>query len=254
MAGEDLNPDPNETAGEGKPNEGTTVPLKALEAERHKRHAAETEAAELRGQVNGMATTATAKATETPKQLSATELRQLVDDGRISDDQAQEIRDRQNAEQVKSDLRVEFNATVAADKVLERVNGEIGRYKTAVPDLLDRSSPAFAKVRSEFEDLISLGHDAEDKRTELMAARAVFGSITALEAAGKPDPRETHQETGGRGEGGEGLSVKDGWPKDMPAKMRSYYDYQINQGALADRKAAIAEWSYEPKHRPSHAA
>ncbi len=252
MAGENLNPDPDEK-GEGKPNDEAEGYKKAMIAERLKRQAAETEAAELRGRVQGMAT-AQPKATDTPKPLSAAELRQAVDDGRISDDQAQEIRDRQIEQGVESRLESKFETRMATRDVLERVNGEIGRYKTAVPDLLDRSSDVFAKVQSEFEDLVSLGHDANDKRTELSAARAVFGSITALEAAGKPYPRETHQETGGRGEGGEGSSVKDGWPKDMSSDTRRYYDDQINQGALADRKAAIAEWSYEPKHKPRHAA
>lgn len=246
MAGENLNPDPDDKKGEGEPK---MVPLAALEDVRGKWQASERRAAQLEGQVQGLAAVKTEPKADPPKELSAAELRQAVDDQRMTEDEAEAIKARQIEKRVTAKVTEEVETTLARKNLGERVSTEMGRYKRAIPDLLDQGSATLGKVQTEFAYLTSQGYDADDPRTELIAVRAAFGDVDQLEKIGKPGERETHQETGGGAEPGS-QGAKDSWPKDMPADTKRYYQDQINQGILPDRKSAVAEWSYKPQHAP----
>ena len=241
MAGEDLNLDPDEKKGEGEP----MVPRSALEAERHKRQAAENSAAEYRGRVQGMAVAK--PEADSPKELSTAELRQAVDEGKLTEDESEAIKARQIEKRVTAKVTEEVETKLAAQNRGERVSTEIGRYKEAIPDLTDTDSAAFKKVQTEFSYLTQQGYDANDPRTELIAVRGAFGDIDRLQKI-EPGKRETHQETGGHS--GPNTESTDGAPKDMPADTKRYYQDQINQGTVVDWEAAKAEYSYKPKHAP----
>lgn len=241
MAGEDLNPDPNKKEGEGEP----MVPRSALEAERHKRQTAEQSAAEYRGQVQGMSVAK--PEVDSPKELSAAELRQAVDEGKLTEDESEAIKGRQIEKRVTAKVTEEVETRLAGKNLSERVSTDIGRYKQAIPDLADSDSAAFKKVQAEYTYLTQQGYDANDPRTELIAVRAAFGDVDQLQKI-KPGTRETHQETGGHQE--TGAESADGAPKDMPADTKRYYQDQINQGVVIDWEAAKAEYSYKPKHSP----
>ncbi len=252
MAGENLNPE-SDSEDDGKPNDNETEGLKAaLTAERRKRQEAEVREAASRGRAEALAQTR-------PKDdarpvLSAADLRVAVDEGRMTEDEAEQIRSRQSEQRITSTVTANLSEALTSQKVSERADTEIGRYKTAVPEITDRDSVQFTKLQAEFDNLVSYGHDSKDPRTEALAARAAFGPVETLEGVGKAKPRETYGETGGGAEPDDGGGDKDGWPKDMSAGHRRYYDDQINQGVLVDRKAAIAEFNYKPKNRPRHAA
>ena len=241
MAGEDLNPDPDEKKGEGEP----MVPRSALEAERHKRQAAETSAAEYRGQVQGM--TVAKPEADPPKEPSIADLRQAVVEGQLTEDESEAIKARQIERRVTAKVTEEVETKLAGKNLSERVSTDIGRYKQAIPDLADSDSAAFKKVQAEFTYLTQQGYEADDPRTELIAVRAAFGDVDQLQKI-KPGTRETHQETGGHQE--HGAESADGAPKDMPADTKRYYQDQINQGVVVDWEAAKAEFSYKPKHTP----
>lgn len=243
MAGENLNPDPDEKKGEGEPK---MVPLEALEAERRKRQDSDMRAAELQGQVQGLSVVKP-KETDSPKELSTAELRQAVDDGKLTEDESEAIKARQIEKRVTAKVTEEVETKLARENLSERVSTQIGRYKDAIPDLMDSDSAAFKKVQTEFSYLTRQGYDANDPRTELIAVRGAFGDIDQLQKI-KPGTRETHQETGGHSE--PGTESADGAPKDMSADTKRYYQDQINQGVVIDWEAAKAEWSYTPKHAP----
>ncbi len=245
MAGENLNPDPDEKKGEGEPK---MVPLEALEAERRKRQDSDTRVAELQGQVQGLTAVKTEPKTDSPKELSAAELRQGVEEGKLTEDEASAITARQIEKRVTATVTEEVEATLTAQHRGERVSAEIGRYTQIIPDLNDQASAAFQKVRTEYQYLVGQGYKADDVLTQLVAIRAAFGDVDQLQKI-KPGQRETHQETGGHSEPG-GSEPSDGSPKDMPADTRRYYQDQINQGVVANWKAAKDEWSYTPKHAP----
>ncbi len=251
MTGENLNPDPD-SEGEGKSTDENEGLKAALTAERRKRQTAETEAAEFRGQVEGLQQVNRSVASA-PKDLSAADLRVAVDEGRMTEDEAGSIRDSQSERRITATVTESLSGKIDGQRTADKVGGEIARYKTIVPEITDHGSVQFAKVKNEFEYLTTHGYDAKDPRTELMAARAAFGPLDALETAGEAKPRETFSETGGGAEpdgGGSG----DNWPKNMTADQRTYYDDQINQGVFTDKKAALEEFNYKPKHKPRRAA
>ena len=243
MAGEDLNPDPDEKEGKGEP----MVPLTALEAERSKRQTAERTAAQLEGRVQGMSAVKTEPKDDTPKDLSAAELRQAVDEGKLTEDESETIKARQIEKRVTAKVAQDVETKLARKNLSERVSVDMGLYREAIPDLLNQDSAAFKKVQTEFSWLVQQGYDPDELQTQLIAVRASFGDVDQLQKI-NPGKRETHQETGGHS--GSETESTDGSPKDMPADTKRYYQDQINQGAVADWEAAKAEWSYKPKHAP----
>lgn len=236
------------------------VPLKAVdeqrearEQERTRAERAERELAEAKGFERGRAAAAPAAAAAAPKEYTAEELQQAVDEQHMTQAQAQAIRDGQSERRIETRVAERADERAEAKDLATRTTAELDRYIEAIPGLADQSSAEFDKVKGEFAYLIGLGH-ADDKRTELIAVRAAFGDVAKLEKIGQQAARETHQETGGgRDPGAEGTR-SDAWPKDMPAKNRKYYDSQINKGVFADRKAAVDEWNYKPKHNTRYAA
>lgn len=249
------------TDSEGNPdNDDPVAGLRAaVTAERTKRqeaegrmHDLETQLAEMRGRVDGMATSQSKKDTAQPE-MTAVQLRQAVEEGRISEDQAEEIRLNQAEKRIRESVTAEVKQELTGRDMAARVSTEIGRYKSLVPGINDRSSEQFAKLKGEYDYLVSMG-DPGDATTELKAARAAFGPVAALEAAGKPKDRESWAESGGASDPGDRGGAKDGPPKDMPAKHREYYRKQIASGFYPDWEAVRKEWSYKPQHGRRSAA
>ena len=250
----------------GSENTGTKdivdpVPRAALEDERTRRQSEkvrnsnlERENAELRGRVEGMSATARSSS-ETHKELNHAELRLAVDEGKITDAQADEIRDKQITRSVTKEVGDTVKTSLDENARLMRVGEELAGYTEAIPDLRDKGSDTFARVQKEFDHLVSLGQNPDNLATQAAAVRAAFGPLDDLKKirAGKGE-RETHTETGGRG-GDEGdTKDTDGWPKTVSTAQRRYYDDLISKGVYADRKAALAELSYKPKNKPRRAA
>ncbi len=238
------------------------VPLKAVDEQREAREResaradqAERALAEARGYERGLKETTAAPAQDAPKELTAAELQQAVDEQRMTAGEAEAIRQRQDDRRVDARIDKRVDQRTEAKAVADGISTELGRYRKALPDLSDHSSATFQKVQNEYSHLTSMGHK-NDALTELTAVRAAFGDVSKLEKIGQQNARETHQETGGgRDPGdGDGAARTDTWPKDMPAKNRRYYENMISKGILADRKAAVAQFNYKPKHDPRYAA
>ncbi len=239
----------------GKKEEEKLVPLKAVEEQREQREMranAERRAAEAEGYIRGAQAAVAAQPAQTPapKELTAAELHQAVEAQQMTEAEADQIRERQMERHVEDKVAKRVETKIESQAVADRTKAEMARYKEIIPELADNTSDTFGKVQTEFANLISYGL-ADDARTELLAVRAAFGDVSKLEKIGGEKVRETHQETGGgREPGGEDGSHGDGWPKGMSADHRIYYQDQINQGIFADRKAALEEFNYKPKHQP----
>ena len=235
-----------------KKEEEELVPLKAVEEQRTKRESAERRAAEAEGYIKGAQAAAAAQPTQTPapKELTHAELRQAVEAQQMTEAEADQIRDHQIERRVEEKVAKRTETKIETQAIADRTSAEMARYREIIPELADQTSDTIAKVHTEFQNLISLGF-ADDARTELIAVRSAFGDVSKLEKIGGEKVRETHQETGGgREPGAEGGPRNDGWPKEMSADSRAYYQDQINQGIFADRKAALEEFNYKPKHQP----
>ena len=241
MAGENLNLDPDEKKGEGEPK---MVPLEALEAERRKRQDSDAKAAQFEGQVQGLTAARPEPKVDPPKEWSAAELRQGVEEGKLTEDEAVAISTRQIEKRITSKVTEEVETTLARKNLGERVSAEIGRYKQAIPDLLDQNSAAFRKIQTEFTYLTGQGYDAKDPRTELIAVRGAFGDIGQLEKIGKPGERENHQEVGGNAEpgpAGGSDQIKDMPPKGLSQDAKKHYGAQIERGMYPDWAAVSKE-------------
>ena len=252
MAGESLNADPA-TQGEAESSD-RTVPLSALEAERDKRQKAERATAEANGRLAGYEAAQTTNGGQPPKsdapqELTAAELRQSVDEGRLTQVEADGIQEKQLVRRVTADVGKTVRDEMTAGQVAERASNEIAGYKAAIPEIDEPDSPQHQKLQDEYKHLMDLGH-APGLATEAAAARAAFGSLDALRKVNGPAPRETYQETGGGSGAGDSGETGDGFLKDMPAKYREYCRGMIATGVLADVAAANKEFSYKGKHDP----
>lgn len=261
MADDNLQQVGQENQGQARSSE-PTVPQKALEDERGKRQALERQVAQLQGQVEGLAAASQPASgvgqgqnQQREQELTPAELRQAVAEGRLSEDEAEQIRDRQRERRINTRIDEAVENTVAVRDLNTRVNGEIGRYKAAIPDLNDKASAAYAKLQGEFDNLVGLGNDPRETRTQLMAARAAFGDIAKLETAASAEERETHQETGGGSPGGDGGGggSDDAWPKDTTAAQKRYYNDLINKG-IYTREKAVAELKRGAERKKHRAA
>lgn len=116
----------------------------------------------------------------------------------------------------------------------DKVSGAIGEYSAVVPRAFQEGTPERAKVKAEFDRLVSEGQP-KTRATELVALRLTFGGIEGLKAAaGAQRERITSQEGGaggGRGnrEGGEDAN---GVPRDLDlsSKQVSHYTKLIDRG------------------------
>jgi len=246
------NPDTGQATGDGEQGDKRTVPLAALESETHRRQAAELEAAELRGRLDAAA--AQPAPVETPKTFSDAELNMAVREGQMTETEASQIRENQRDTQISTQIAKSVTEAVSTQAAITEINSEIGRYKTAVPDIMDKVSESNQKLTKAFNDLVALGQP-NSQSTELAAARQVFGSIDALESVGRVHDRETHQETGGGMPPASGGGSPDGKPEGMSADEDRHYSDAIQKGIYKGWAEVAEELKFaNPNLRKKHGA
>ena len=163
--------------------------------------------------------------------------------------QADEIRDSQLRADVQGDTKKAIEDTLAVQNDSNTVNTATDRYIAAFPDVNKIGSSERAKVESHFARLTGPGYamDKGHPRTTLLAMEAAFGPIEAVEAAKQRDRVPGHNETGGAdASDAEGDNSGSGWPKDMPADNRRFYQDLINKGVYTEASAA-KEWGGRSK-------
>lgn len=213
--------------------------LNALQAERQERQALARQVAELQGKV---ATAATAAAA--PKVYTEAEIQAAVNKGTITEARGNEIRARQIREEAVTEAKKAAQAELSATQTKAAIDAETARYVAALPAIDKLGTPERDKVEKSFARLVARGYDKDDPKTSLTAIEMAFGPVEALEAARPRGERETHEETGGGSGSGSGGKDGGGWPSDMPAKNRAYYDGMLAKkaGGYKDKADCIAEW------------
>ncbi len=221
-------------AGEAGATIASPVPLAALEDERRKRHRSETEAAELRGQLAGMRSATSHSPSTGPAEqadLSPSQLRQAIEAGKLTEDDADGIREQQLERRLTGKIESKLRGKLELETRQGRVAGEIARYKDAIPGLNDPDSKEFAQLRDEFQRLVALGDSPDDQRTELAAAQVAFGNLDKRQTikANRPD---SHVETGGGGftDADADSRTSDGAPKGLTPRLRDHYRGRIEKG------------------------
>lgn len=193
-------------------------------AERAKRHDLEKEVAELRGKVDGLST----KPAEAKREFSRAELKRLVDDGKVSQEEADRTLDDQQDKRIERTVRKTVDSTIGQQTQAQRVKSEVDRYKTALPDIVNEGTEARAKAGAEYQYLTGLGHP-DSVVTELAALRAAFGPADRL-VTGRVE-RETSQDVGSDAGPGSDNS-EDGIPKTLTAREREFYKERVGPGKL----------------------
>jgi len=196
----------------------------ALKAERSKRQTLETKLATLSGKVEGL-TVSQPAAQQPARDYSKAELQQSVDDGKLSQAQADEI----SEQQLERRLAARTQTAVAQSAQTTRVQTEIDAYKDALPAIMEEGSDERAKVQAEYQYLVGLGHPAT-LVTEATALRAAFGPASGLQKGRRV--KEPHQEgdsgagdSGAGGGGGEPAA-----PKNLSKERKVHYQRQIDRG------------------------
>ena len=197
-----------------------------MEAERAKRQALEREMAELKGEVKALST----KPAEAKKEITRSELARLVEDGKLTQSEADQLWDEQQAEVIKKTVQDAVTSTVGQQTKAQRVQAGLDSYRSVLPDLDVQGSEARSKVEAEYGYLVNTLGYPKSAETELAALRAAFGPAERLRT-GRTE-RETAQEVGSDG-GGE-PPTDDKAPKGLSAANRRYYEEQIERGLYKD--------------------
>lgn len=172
------------------------------------------------------------------------ELKQYVEKGEISQDEADTIWEKQITDKATRSATEAATRTVAGITYQQQVEQELAGYKELKGVAWDEGTPERARVEQEFAFLVKLGDDPNNRATELKALRAAFGDLSTLRASlsVRRGPSDTHRETGGRGSrttSGEGDVLK-----SLNADQKKYYERGIEAGRYKDWDAVKAELTY----------
>lgn len=226
-AGDESNSDPAANGGSANPDGKTFVPPKdGSWVPRDRLNAVSSQLKELRAELQAL------KAPSKPKpNFSKAELRKAVEEGKLSEDQAEAVWERQTeeriAERLTQDLAVHSQKTAAARTIAE--------YEAIDPALADEDSDLRHRVVDEYKSLLDLG-SPNSEATMVAALRAVCGSVDTFKrskAAKKGRVLESHDEY----EAGDDLGETgaNGKPKLSKAE-RSYYAPLVQRGMYRDWK------------------
>lgn len=174
------------------------------------------------------------------KSYSRAELRKMVDEEQINQEQADSIIESQLEKKLEKKLNERLDSATKEQTKGALVNQELARYQSVIPDLMNEGSDNRRRVAEEFSSLIAIGQP-NSVATELAALRIVFGPVDKAERRNRKLELETHQETGG---GDKPSEFSKGILKTMSAREKTHYQGQIDKGQLKNWDAVEAELKY----------
>jgi len=213
------------------------------------------ELAELRGRVEGR--DQQSQNQQQPTRYTKPQLDQFVNDGRITQAQADDIWEQQRQRETEQLIDQTVASRLTEHEQTTRVVSDINAYKELVPDLMNDASDDRAKVRREYDYLVSIGQP-KGKTTELVALKQVYGPVENLRARLKSNSGSyEHHEDAGGGHAGYPASQqqpKDGAPAELSAAQRAYYGDLIQKGMYKDWAAVKEELKFADKRRAGRGA
>jgi hypothetical protein len=168
---------------------------------------------------------------EPPKEFTRAELRSAVNEGKIDDDQMEEIWSTQNRASIRRDTEEMLDKREQQRSAANTIETETQKYHETYPDITDVKSDNWSKVKKEYDFLVGIGNP-DTKGTELMALRSALGSSTRVR-----ERTSDLRETSGEMSGGTSAPVARGErPVDIfnqiPAKYRPYTKERYDQGQI----------------------
>ena len=196
------------------------------------------EIAGLKGQLE-----AALNKTEAPKTYTRAELNQAVVNKEISEEEAQAVFDKQQAQQITDTAQATAQRVVTENQQTEQVQAQIQKYKDFDDQLLVDGSDSLMRIQREVVAQMGLSNlEKPTLVTELQALRVVYGPEENL---GRVDERErqTHLDTQ-TGSDGKLPDNKDGSPKGLSQKERTYYQSGIDAGRYTGWDAVKEELGF----------
>jgi len=176
--------DPDTTQGqsdESKKVEITEAELKALQ---EKASALETrlQAAEIeRVRLEERAKAQEPKKPEGPVRLTHAQLQEAVDEGKITESDMQAELARQMREDLKTEIKADITAKLEAKEAARKIQDQFDGYLRLRPGVKTEGHEDRIAVQKEFQDLVALGYSPQEKRTEVLAMRNVFGPLDRIQ-------------------------------------------------------------------------
>lgn len=129
--------------------------------------------------------------------FTRTEVNAEVEAGRLTQSEADGYIARVESEALRRDIRKDVAADQAERERQTSISSDMDAYERRIPDLREKGSDSRQRVAKEFEYLVkTLGHQADDPATELLAVRAAFGPAEQIRETTR-DGIETHQSLSG---------------------------------------------------------
>lgn len=204
--------------------------------------------ARVEGELSALkATPQTPVETKADPRLTWAQLQAGIEDGRISQAQAFDYRD----ETIKKEMEAKFDTKLKQDRETRdrgtTVHTELSQYRTLLPESVTPGTPERKKVEAAFLDLVQLGYDHMDPRTELLAARQAFGSVSLLKerqaAKSIPQERDTMQDIAAAGK--PKPDAKDPL-KTISSDQRKHYQRMIDRGMYKGWSEVREELQFVP--------
>lgn len=175
------------------------------------------------------------------------DLKAAAEAGHISQEQADDIWDRQRETQIAERAKAEALDAVAGYATKERIDADIAAYRRLKPEIMDEGSDIRQRIQEEFNAFVSMGMPGERGKnlpTQLAAIRAVLGPLDKLkQASAARRAQESEQQSGGAGEGqrpGSGKTLVG----HLKGEHREYYERAIKSQRYKDWEAVEAELKF----------
>lgn len=207
-------------------------------------------AARLEGELEALKRAPTKPETATPPRYTASQLQAMIDEGKATVGQVLAYQEETLKKELAAEVDKKVSETLSTHQRGNTVQQEIQEYRSLVPEALQPGTPENQRLVREMNYLVSLGHDGNDQRTALIAARAAFGDPESLKtkraAKAIPTGRDTMQDTTSSGK--PKSSEKDPL-KDLTARERQHYQHMIDRGVYAGWAEVKEELAFVPKKR-----
>lgn len=190
------------------------------------------------------------KSKEAETAYTPAQLRAFVEDGRISQEQADSIYQKQQQQEIDRRIAKAVQESTARNEETRSVTMKLEAYKGLIPDLMSDGSQSRAKVAQHYRRLVATFGQQQpdsigDQRIQLAACEAAFGTVEDIQRRKSLDmtseSRETHQDSGSDSDSGVAESKV---ARRLDARQRSYYQRMIDNGFYKDWKEVEAELKY----------
>ncbi len=184
---------------------------------------------------------------ETVKTYTRADLRAAVDAKQITQEQADDLWDRQRETQITENAKTVALDAVSGKQAKERIDADLASYKRLAPEIMDAGSTVRTDIQARYQRMVRNGLPG-NLATELAAIEAVLGPLEKLERARSATRKQDHdQQSGGGGEERPktGNKLVDG----LDARTKAHYQKGIDAGRYKDWKEVEAELKFSKPTR-----